>query len=203
MRGLRSRLALALVTLVVVTVAALGAGTYGFVESRLRDGLLDDASRQAQFNLSVLVPERLPTTREGLDASGLAEAFRLRGDVETIVDFGDSHPWVSNAALLRAVDQLPADLRATVAGGHLGYAWLTVAGPAVAGRRRATDRRAGVLRRAGDLDRRGAPSCGSASSRPRSWRSPSRWRPPASSPAGSFARSTPAAAPPPGSPPAT
>ena len=53
---------------------------------RLRDGLLDEAERQAQFNLSVLVPERLPdgVTREGLDAErprrGVPAARRRRDD---------------------------------------------------------------------------------------------------------------------------
>ena len=60
MRGIRTRLALALVALVAITVTAIGVGTYLFVDARLRDGLLDEANRQAQFNLSVLVPERLP-----------------------------------------------------------------------------------------------------------------------------------------------
>ena len=91
MRGIRTRLALALVALVALTVTAIGVGTYLFVEARLRDGLLADAERQAQFNLSVLVPERLPAgvTRESYAPSGLKEAFRLRGGVETIVDYRD------------------------------------------------------------------------------------------------------------------
>src|SRR5687767_7968965 len=91
MRGIRTRLALALVFLVAITVTAIGVGTYVFVEARLRDGLRAEAARQAQFNLSVLVPERLPdgVTRENYGQSGLPDAFRLRGDVETIVDYRD------------------------------------------------------------------------------------------------------------------
>ena len=133
MRGIRTRLALALVVLVVATVTSIGVGTYAFVEGSLRDGLLGDASRQAQFNLSVLVPEQLPAgvTREAYAVEGpsLLEAFRLRGDVETIVDFGDGGPpEVSRLPLLAEVDRLPGDLRALVAAGRLGYAWHQVEG---------------------------------------------------------------------------
>ena len=130
MRGLRTRLAVALVALVVVTVVAIGVGTYLFVDGRLRDSLLADAQRQAQFNLSILVPERMPlgVTRATLEDGALTDAFRLRGDVETIVDFGDGDPYVSNLSLLRALDEVPATLRDTVRAGRLGYAWLTVAG---------------------------------------------------------------------------
>jgi signal transduction histidine kinase len=131
MRGIRTRLALALVALVAVTVTAIGLGTYAFVDGRLRDGLRDEAQRQANFNLSVLVPERLPggVTRATYDGSGLPEAFRLRGDVETIVDFGDgAAPAVSRFSLDGALDGFPAQLRAVVQAGHLGFAWERVAG---------------------------------------------------------------------------
>ncbi len=131
MRGIRTRLALALVALVAVTVTAIGLGTYAFVDARLRDGLLSDATRQAQFNLSVLVPERLPggVTREAYGASGLPEAFRLRGDVETIVDFGDGRdPAVSRFNLPGELARFPAQVRQLAEAGRLGFAWLAVAG---------------------------------------------------------------------------
>jgi two-component system sensor histidine kinase MtrB len=132
MRGIRTRLALALVALVAVTVTAIGVGTYLFVDSRLRDGLLDDAARQAQFNLSVLVPERLPggVTREAYGSSGLAEAFRLRGGVETIVDYRDGGlADVSSVSLAPdVVGGFPAALRDAVAAGRLGFSWQAVAG---------------------------------------------------------------------------
>ena len=91
MRGIRGRLALAVVGLVVLTVSAIGVGTYLFVDARLRDGLVAEGQRQAQFNLSVLIPQALPdgVTRDGLQSANLAAAFRLRGDVEAIVDFHD------------------------------------------------------------------------------------------------------------------
>ena len=131
MRGIRTRLGLALVALVAVTVTAIGLGTYAFVDARLRDGLRADAQRQANFNLSVLVPERLPdgVTRESYATSGLPEAFRLRGDVETIVDFADGQaPAVSRFSLDGVLARLPAELRRVVDAGHLGYAWQPVAG---------------------------------------------------------------------------
>jgi signal transduction histidine kinase len=115
---------------VAVTVTTIGVGTYAFVDARLRDGLLDEADRQAQFNLSVLLPERLPgeISPESYDASGLREAFRLRGDVETIVDFGHGIVDVSNTDLLDALGTFPASLTSVAASGRLGYAWLDVAG---------------------------------------------------------------------------
>jgi signal transduction histidine kinase len=127
--GIRTRLALAIVGLVAVTVLAIGVGTYVFVDARLRDGLLADATRQAQFDLSVLVPGALPAgaSAETFAKSGLPEAFRLRGDVEAIVDFGDGKPYVSDAALSGALDALPAELRTVVAADHLGYVWETLA----------------------------------------------------------------------------
>jgi two-component system, OmpR family, sensor histidine kinase MtrB len=131
-RGIRTRLALALVALVAVTVTAIGVGTYLFVDGRLRDGLLDAAGRQAQFNLSVLVPERLPggVTRATFEASGLNDAFRLRGDVETIVDYRDGQlPGSSNVGLPPDVIQaFPRELLDAVAAGRLGYSWQPVAG---------------------------------------------------------------------------
>jgi two-component system, OmpR family, sensor histidine kinase MtrB len=132
MRGIRTRLALALVALVAVTVTAIGVGTYVFVEARLREGVLQNAERQAQFNLSVLLPERLPgvVTRGAYDASGLNDAFRLRGGVETIVDYRDGQPPGTSTVGLPPdmVTALPQSVRDSVAAGRLGYAWQAVAG---------------------------------------------------------------------------
>ena len=129
-RGLRGRLALALVALVAVTVLGIGLGTYAFVDARLRDGLLADASRQAQFNLSVLVPDRLAAGADSaaFGRSGLPEAFRLRGDVEFIVDFGGGDVYVSSDALAGALAAMPTPLALAVANHDLGFAWTSVAG---------------------------------------------------------------------------
>jgi two-component system sensor histidine kinase MtrB len=132
-RGIRTRLALALVALVALTVTAIGVGTYLFVDDRLRDGLLADAERQAQFNLSVLVPERLPggVTRDSYPPSGLNEAFRLRGGVETIVDYRDGILPDSSSPLNLpgdSIGQLPRAVRDSVAAGLLAYSWQPLAG---------------------------------------------------------------------------
>lgn len=125
MRGIRTRLAATLLALVAVTVTSIGIGTYAFVEARLRDNLLVEASRQAQFDLSVLLPGRLPpdATRDDFEASGLRRAFELRGEADLIVDFGDGDPFVAPTSMLAVFQSLPAELRATVDAGRLGYAW--------------------------------------------------------------------------------
>jgi signal transduction histidine kinase len=126
MLGIRTRLAATLVALVAVTVLAIGLGTYAFVDARLRDGLLADATRQAQFNLSVLLPPRLAdlTDADHFEASDLPAAIKLRGDVETIVDFDDGNPYASTLSLQGALAALPPALTSSVEAGRLGYAWL-------------------------------------------------------------------------------
>lgn len=130
MGGVRTRLALTLVALVALTVAAIGIGTYAFVDASLRERLLADARAQANFNLSVLLPGRLPpgADREAFEASGLPEAFRLRGDVEAIVDFGDGDPYYSSAPLQGSLSAIPPDVVRLVQSGRLGYAWLELGG---------------------------------------------------------------------------
>jgi len=132
MRGIRGRLAAALVALVAVTVLAIGVGTYLFVDARLRDALLADATRQAQFNLSVLVPDALHAgaTSRDFEAAGLPAAFRLRGDVEEIADFGGGDVYASTLELGDVLATLPASLRDAVAAGHVGYAWQSIGGTA-------------------------------------------------------------------------
>jgi len=142
--GLRGRLVVALVGLVAVTVLVIGVGTYAFVDSRLREAVLADAKRQAQFNLSILAPVSMPagTTASTFFATGLPAAFRLRGDVEEIVDFGGGDVFESSAAVRGALPTLPPELRADVDAGRLAYAWQTIGGdPAlvVGGRARNAD----------------------------------------------------------------
>ncbi len=132
MRGIRTRLAITLVVLVALTVTAIGVGVYAFVEASLRDRLLADARHQADFNLSVLLPAEVPppTDAASFAASGLPEAFQLRGDVDTIADFGDGNPYTP-AGLLDGLDQLSPDLRELVGEGQLAYAWQTLQGKPV------------------------------------------------------------------------
>jgi signal transduction histidine kinase len=130
MGGIRTRLAFTLVALVALTVAAIGIGTYAFVDSSLRERLLADARQQADFNLSVLLPDVQPRpgNADAFRASGLPQAFQLRGDVETIADFGDGNPYVPTLELQGALERIPASLRTLVAEGQLGYAWMELGG---------------------------------------------------------------------------
>ncbi len=131
--GLRVRLALTLVALVAVTVAAIGVGVYAFVDASLRTRLVQEARRQADFNLSVLLPSAVPppTDVASFQASGLPAAFRFRGDVETIADFGGGGAFASTFKLEGALPELDANLRSIVAGGQLGYAWQELRGRSV------------------------------------------------------------------------
>jgi two-component system sensor histidine kinase MtrB len=128
--GIRARLAIVVVVLVALTATVLGIGASAFVDASLRDRLRADALQQADYDLGVLIPTALP---DGIDpasltASGLLETFRLRGDVKTIVDFGDGDPVVSSFDLVGALDGLPLELRPIVDRGEIGYAWTSVAG---------------------------------------------------------------------------
>jgi two-component system sensor histidine kinase MtrB len=129
MRGIRSRLTSTLLALVALTASVLGIGSYLVVDYGLHTQVREDAADQARFDLSVLIPDRLPAapTLDDVVASRLGDTFHLRG-VEAIVDLGQDDPYVSTNALLGALDQLPGDLKARVATGELAYAWTTVAG---------------------------------------------------------------------------
>jgi len=128
--GIRARLAIIVVVLVALTATVLGIGASAFVDASLRDRLRADALRQADYDLGVLIPAVLPNgiDRASLTASDLLETFRLRGDVETIVDFGDGDPVVSSFDLVGVLAGLPPDLRPIVDRGEIGYAWTSVAG---------------------------------------------------------------------------
>ncbi len=132
MLGIRTRLAITLVALVAVTVTAIGIGVYAFVDSSLRSRLLADARQQADYNLSVLLPGAVPppTDAASFRASGLPDAFELRGDSVTIADFVDGTPYEPES-LPGALDEISPELRAVVGGGQLGYAWQTLGGEPV------------------------------------------------------------------------
>ena len=132
MIGIRTRLALTLVALVAVTVAAIGFGVYAFVDASLRARQLADVRQQVDFNLSVLLPgaDPRPTDSRSFEASGLPEAFELRGNGWVIADFGDGAPHTP-ADRPGGLDEVSPELRAIVAGGELGYAWQTLGGSPV------------------------------------------------------------------------
>jgi two-component system sensor histidine kinase MtrB len=92
MRGVRARLTITLVALVILTAAVLGIASYVFVDVSLHDRVKGDAARQAGFDLATLIPSALPDpTRAAFDASGLQETFGRR-DVDLVADFGDLKP---------------------------------------------------------------------------------------------------------------
>jgi two-component system sensor histidine kinase MtrB len=130
--GVRSRLAITLVALVALTAAILGAGSYLFVEASLRASLLETARRDADFDLSVLLPgaDPAPVDARAFAASGLPDAFGRGGSTRTLADFGDGQPF-EPAGLEDSLEQLDPGLRSLVAGGQLGYAWQTLAGEPV------------------------------------------------------------------------
>ena len=128
--GIRVRIAIVVVTLVTATAIVLGVGAFAFVDASLRDQLRAGALRQADYDLGTLIPTALPgrIDRASLSASGLLETFRPRGDVETIVDFGDADPMVSSFDLVGVLAGFPPELRQIVDGGQIGYAWTSVGG---------------------------------------------------------------------------
>jgi signal transduction histidine kinase len=131
--GLRARLTFTLVALVALTAALLGVGSYVFVVRTLHQQLLEVATTQARFDLTVTVPDAgLPTqpTPDDIANSLLLQTIQQRG-VEAVIDLGDHGAAISNADLGEAqavVDALPAELTDQVAAGQLAYAWTTVGG---------------------------------------------------------------------------
>jgi signal transduction histidine kinase len=129
-RGVRARLAGALVLLVAVTAVVLGLGASVFVDARLHDQALQDAADQARFDLAVTVPGRqLPDdlTIQDITDSGLTETFRRRG-FESVIDLGGGEAVKSSDSLGDLLDRLPPDVPARVGRGELAYAWIDVAG---------------------------------------------------------------------------
>jgi signal transduction histidine kinase len=126
-RGIRARLTVTLLALVALTTAVLGIGSYLFVDYRLHEQAREDAAAEARFDLSVVIPDRLPDqpTIDDIVTSRLGETLRQRL-VETVVDFGQGDPYVSNLALDHALDRFPGDLRQRVAAGELAYAWVAL-----------------------------------------------------------------------------
>jgi len=122
--GIRARVALTLVALVAVTVTAIGIGVYAFVDASLRNRLIEDTRQQVDYNLSVLLPgaDPRPTDADAFKASGLPDAFLLRGSSDVLADFGDGAPY-EPPTLQGALDQISPDLRAIVRSGQIGYSW--------------------------------------------------------------------------------
>jgi len=77
--GVRGRLTLTIVALVILTAVVLGATVYVFVDSRLHDGAVHEAADQAGFDLSVLAPARLDNPPTDAQIQELADAFQRLG----------------------------------------------------------------------------------------------------------------------------
>ncbi|MFN8631735.1 MAG: hypothetical protein U0838_15885 [Chloroflexota bacterium] len=189
--GLRTRLAVTLVALVALTVAGIGLGVYAFVDASLRGSMVAEARRQADFNLSVLLPaeDPRPTTAGEFAASGLPAAFRFRGDVETIADFGGGGVYESDPRLAGALGDIDPGLRSIVAGGQIGFAWQELRGERVlVGGVARADRRTSTSCSTRRPWTTPSCNCGSASSGAARSRSCSRSARPGSSRAGSCGR---------------
>jgi signal transduction histidine kinase len=129
-RGVRGRLTVTLVALVVLTAAVLGIGSYLFVDSSLHQRLLDEAENEAKFDLSVLIPSRLDGKGPAAyESPAFVQTFQNR-QVNFIVDPGGGEPFSSSLELgpPAAVLASLAPLRAVVARGDLGYQWTTLRG---------------------------------------------------------------------------
>ena len=129
MRGVRARVTTTIVGLVAITAAVLGIGAYLFVDIGLRAQVLQDAADEASFDLSVTIPELLPTdpTLDEVVNSRLAERFRQRG-VDSIVRLATGETSVSNRSLENALSGLPGDLITRVVAGELAFAWTSLEG---------------------------------------------------------------------------
>jgi two-component system sensor histidine kinase MtrB len=127
-RGVRGRLTVTLVALVVLTAAVLGVGSYVFVDASLHQRLLDEATRQARFDLSVLVPGRLADDPHAYRSPAFAQTFKDRG-VDVVVDTGSGDPYSSSPIEL-GTNPLAAlePLRSIVRRGDIGYQWTTLGG---------------------------------------------------------------------------
>ena len=129
-RGVRARLAGALVLLVAVTAVVLGVGASVFVDARLHQQALQDARAQAQFDLTVTVPGRQLPDEPSIDdvvRSGLTQTFQRR-NVDSVIDLGAGESVRSNDALDDLLERLPPDVPARVGRGELAFAWLDVEG---------------------------------------------------------------------------
>lgn len=127
LRGIRARLAVVLVALVALTAVVLGVGASVFVDARLHQQALDDAARQAGFDLSITVPERqLPAdpTIDDVERSGLVQTFQRR-EVESIIDLGGGPADVvfSDSRLRDVYERLPADVLRVIGAGQIGFFW--------------------------------------------------------------------------------
>ncbi|HEV7810295.1 MAG TPA: HAMP domain-containing sensor histidine kinase [Candidatus Limnocylindrales bacterium] len=126
LRGVRGRLTLTIVALVVLTAIVLGVGSYAFVDSRLHDQALHDAGDQARFDLSVLAPARLSVPPTADEMRKLGDDFQRRG-LQTIIVPTGLEPFGTPSSLAPLVQSIPASVRTLVDQGQIAYAWQRIA----------------------------------------------------------------------------
>jgi two-component system sensor histidine kinase MtrB len=125
--GVRARLTVTIVALVVLTAVVLGLGSYAFVDGRLHDQTLQEAADQARFDLSVLIPSRLEVPPSETAMAQLGADFQGRG-LRTIIVDSSGRAFGTPASLSSDYASIPASVRALVDHGELAYAWQPMAG---------------------------------------------------------------------------
>ena len=125
--GVRARLTVTIVALVVMTAAVLGVAASVFVDAGLRRQALEGANDQARFDLSVLAPSRLDDAPSQEAIAALAADFRFRS-LPTIIVAGDGEPYLAESGLEGVLEAIPPGVRRFVAEGQLAYSWQTVDG---------------------------------------------------------------------------
>ncbi|MFL5670013.1 MAG: hypothetical protein ACJ77U_11545, partial [Chloroflexota bacterium] len=103
MGGVRARLTVTLVALVAATAAVLGVGSYLFVDARMHDQALTEATKEARFDLSVSAPRTWQSSPTPASLAAFTAEI-ARPDVGVIVDYGAAEPYVSTSSLFAAVD---------------------------------------------------------------------------------------------------
>ena len=127
LRGVRGRLAATIVALVVLTAVVLGFGAYAFVDTRLHDQTLREAADQAGFDLSVLIPGRLPEPPTDDAMRKLGEDFQRRA-IDTIIVPSSGTPFATPGTLTAAYASITDSVRAIVDRGQIAYSWQTING---------------------------------------------------------------------------
>jgi signal transduction histidine kinase len=125
--GVRGRLTVTVVALVVLTAVVLGLAAYAFVDSRLHDQTLQEAADQARFDLSVLIPARLDNPPSQASMAKLGDDFQRRGLATIIVDAA-GQPFATPSSLGSAYASIPESVRSLVAAGDLAYVWQPMVG---------------------------------------------------------------------------
>ena len=125
--GVRGRLTLTIVALVVLTAIVLGVASYVFVDARLHDQALRDAAEQARFDLSVLAPGRLPEPPTEEAMRKLGADFQQRA-LQTIIVPPDGQPFATPPSLASALDAIPESVRSLVDQGQIAYSWQRLGG---------------------------------------------------------------------------